>query len=178
LDSLNEAARKVAGGDRGAFRTIVEATQQRLIRMTARILGSVPDAEDAVQRAYVRAYRALAAGKFDARSSIETWLYRIATNTAIDALRQRGRRPKTRDAAVEPSWDGAQAAHAHLALRELDAWLEVLPEEQRTALLLKCVEGLSSAEIAVALGCSEGAVEQRLVRARAALRAQLEDEGA
>ena len=160
------------GGEGGAFRVIVEATSQRLVRMSARILGNVTEAEDAVQEAYVKAYRALSGGRFDERSSVETWLYRIAANTAIDALRNRARRPALDDRGLEPAWDGAEAAHAHLALRELDALLGDLPPEQRAALVLKTVEGLSSAEIAVALGCSEGAVEQRLVRARAALRAR------
>lgn len=176
MDSLKDAARRVMGGEGGAFREIVEATSHRLVRMSARILGNVSEAEDAVQEAYVKAYRALSDGRFDERSSVETWLYRIAANAAVDALRGRARRPIADDRAVEPAWDGAGAAHAHLALRELDAWLGTLPAEQRAALVLKTVEGLSSAEIAATLGCSEGAVEQRLVRARAALRAKASQE--
>jgi RNA polymerase sigma-70 factor (ECF subfamily) len=90
-------------------------------------------------------------------------------NAALDA-----RRKRKRDAS-EPLDDAAigergSTAEEVVALRELAAWLDELPDDQRTALLLKSVEGMSSAEVAEVLGCSEGAVEQRLVRARATLR--------
>jgi len=136
------------------------------------MMGNLADAEDVVQEAYVKAYRALQAGEFDRRSRVETWLYRIVVNTALDARRKRPRREVPDDNLVEPRWDGAASAEARLALTELSEWLGVLPEEQRTALLLKGVEELSTPEIAEILGCSEGAVEQRLVRARAALRSR------
>ena len=71
---------------------------------------------------------------------------------------------------LEGSFDGRVETEARLALRELDRWLGELPAEQRTVLVLRFVEGLTSAEVAEILGCSEGAVEQRLVRARASLR--------
>jgi len=74
------------------------------------------------------------------------------------------------DTLADISWDGRPLAEARIALTELADWLEALPSEQHAAIVLKCVEGLSSAEVATTLGCSEGAVEQRLVRARAALR--------
>jgi RNA polymerase sigma-70 factor (ECF subfamily) len=70
----------------------------------------------------------------------------------------------------EPEWDGAAAAEARIALAELGTLLEGLPEDQRTVIVLKSVEGLSAAEIAELLDTTEGAVEQRLVRARAALK--------
>jgi RNA polymerase sigma-70 factor (ECF subfamily) len=71
---------------------------------------------------------------------------------------------------IDPSWDGAAFAEARLALSELDDWLGDLPPEQRAALVLQSLEGLNNTEIAQLMGVSEGAVEQRLVRARAALR--------
>lgn len=158
-------------GDDSAFEEIVEATNVRLVRLAARVMGSVEEGEDVVQEAYLRAYRSLVDGSFDGRASVETWLRRIVTNAAIDALRSRRRR-ETRDTALgsSGSWDGASLAEARVALAELDAWLGDLPVEQRIALTLKAVEGMSSGEIAASMGSTEGAVEQLLVRARATLR--------
>ena len=143
-----------------------------LVRYAARFSGSVADAEDIVQEAYVKAYQALIAGRFDGRSSLKTWLYRIATRTAIDHGRSRKRSDPLMDARAEGAFDGVASADAHVALRELSDWLGSLPSEQRSTLILQAMEGLSNREISEVLECSEGAVEQRLVRARAALRAK------
>jgi RNA polymerase sigma-70 factor (ECF subfamily) len=137
-------------------------------------MGNQADAEDVVQEAYVKAYRALSAGDFDRRSSTSTWLYRIVVNGAIDAKRSRKRRGEASDEQVEMGWDGAAYAEARMALSELDQWLEALPTDQRAALVLQTMEGLNNTEIAQVLGVSEGAVEQRLVRARATLRQKRE----
>jgi RNA polymerase sigma-70 factor (ECF subfamily) len=169
LDKLGEAATLVRSGDAAAFQRIVDATSSRLVRLGARILGNVADAEDVVQEGYVKAYKALVGGEFDGKASVATWLYRIVANQAIDALRRRQRQPKPTDSVDEGQSD-AGSAEEHFALRELSEWMSELPAEQRAALVLKAVEGLTSAEIAAIMQCSEGAVEQRLVRARAALR--------
>jgi RNA polymerase sigma-70 factor (ECF subfamily) len=169
LDNLGEAVERVRTGDTAAFQRIVDATSPQLIRLGARMLGSVADAEDVVQEAYVKAYRALTTGEFDGRANVATWLYRIVTNQAIDAMRGRGRRPKPTDTADE-SISELASAEEKLALTELEDWLSELPPDQRAALVLKAVEGMTSPEIAEIMQCSEGAVEQRLVRARAALR--------
>lgn len=173
MDNLTEAVERVQAGDAAAFQRIVDATSTRLVRLAARMLGSVSDAEDVVQEAYVKAYRALAFGEFDRRANVATWLYRIVTNQAIDAMRGRARRPKPTDTADETSSDLA-SAEQKMALAELADWMGELPPEQRAALLLKAVEGMTSQEIAEVLQCSEGAVEQRLVRGRAALRKRSE----
>jgi len=173
LDNLTEAVTRVRSGDAPAFQRIVDATSTRLVRLAARMLGSVVDAEDVVQEAYVKAYRALMTGEFDGRANVTTWLYRIVTNQAIDAMRSRARRPRPTDTADESISDLA-SAEQQLALTELSDWMEELPADQRAALVLKAVEGLTSPEIAEVLQCSEGAVEQRLVRARAALRKRSE----
>lgn len=168
MGTLEEAATQVQHGDTAAFQRIVASTGDLLVRLCARILGDIEDAEDAVQETYLKAYRALIQGQFDHRSSVKTWLYRIATNTALDLLRSRKAR-----APLDSSLGTSQPLaliEQRLALRELHEWLGGLPEEQRVTLLLSVVEGLPSAEIGEILGCSEGAVEQRLVRARAALR--------
>ena len=170
MDTLEKAVDRVLSGDRSAFQQIVDATSQRLVRLGARIMGNQADAEDVVQEAYVKAYRALTSGEFDRRSSTNTWLYRIVVNGAIDAKRSRKRRAESSDEQVDPGWDGAGFAESRLALSELDDWLRTLPADQRAALVLQSMEGLNNTEIAKIMGVSEGAVEQRLVRARATLR--------
>ena len=173
MDNLDEAAQRVRSGDAAAFGQIVDATSGRLVRLAARMLGNVVDAEDVVQEAYVKAYRALTTGEFDGRANVSTWLYRIVTNQAIDAMRGRARRPKPTDTADESTSDLA-SAEQKMALAELSDFMSELPPDQRAALVLKAVEGMTSPEIAEVLQCSEGAVEQRLVRARAALRKRSE----
>jgi len=174
LANLDNAVERVLQGDSSAFQEIVNATSARLVRLSARMMGSLADAEDVVQEAYVKAYRSLVDGHFDRRANVETWLYRIVSNASIDALRSRKRRPQASDTMDDtmgaPAWDGAGNADARLALKELADWLGDLPPEQRAALTLTAVEGLSAGETAEILGISEGAVEQRLVRARATLR--------
>lgn len=179
--SLEDAAARAARGDRAAFGVLVAQTTPRLFRLAARILGDPGDAEDALQEAYMRAFDALNDGRFDGRAGVETWLYRVAANAALDALRARKRRRVRFDVdepnAQEPADAGDAAARlaARSALRELDAWLAELPPDQRTAIVLKEVEGLSTGEIAEIMKCSPGAVEQRLVRARATLRRRSEE---
>jgi RNA polymerase sigma-70 factor (ECF subfamily) len=174
--TLEQAFQRASRGDRGAFGAVVSQTSGRLFRLAARITGDPGEAEDALQDAYLRAFDALAAGRFDGRSEAYTWLYRIVANASLDALRARRRRrtrlgdePTDAEAAA-PAVDDAGRLAARAALRELDAWLAELPDDQRAALVLKEIEGLSSNEVAEIMKCSVGAVEQRLVRARATLR--------
>jgi RNA polymerase sigma-70 factor (ECF subfamily) len=178
------AIEAVAAGDAAAFAAVIAATGPRLFRLAARMLGSLEEAEDALQDAYIRAYDALRAGRFDGRASLDTWLYRIVANTALDALRARRRRARwglftlgagAPGALVEPAEPPEQVSSAERiaardALRELSAWIDELPPDQRTALVLKEIEGLPTGEVASIMGSSVGAVEQRLVRARATLR--------
>lgn len=171
---LRFLAARVSKGDDAAFRVIVDQTRAPLYRLAARLSGDLGEAEDALQEAYVDAYRALREGRWDGRSKVETWLYRIVTNASIDALRRR--REGAGREAREPRFDGLVAAEARVALRELDAMLAGVAPQDRAALVLVAVEGLSAKAAGEALGCSEGAVEQRLVRARAALRTKQEHE--
>jgi RNA polymerase sigma-70 factor, ECF subfamily len=151
-----------------------------MLRLSARILGDVGDAEDAVQEAFARVSHAMESGEIKEPEHAATYLYRAVTNAALDALRRRKRRavwsllfgddePETESHDVPPD--------VVVALGELGSFLAALPDEQRVALVLKEVEGWTSAEIAVARGCTEGAVEQRLVRARATLRERMEGKG-
>jgi RNA polymerase sigma-70 factor (ECF subfamily) len=178
LSSLEDVIDRILSGDASAFQALVDATSARLVRLSARMLGNVADAEDVVQEAYVKAYQSLLAGGFDRRAKVETWLYRIVVNATIDAKRKlRMKNVELTDdvAALGGGWDGAESAEARLALKELASWLGELPEEQQAVMVLKVVEGMSSAEIAEVLECSEGAVEQRLVRARNSLRGKRDE---
>lgn len=170
MEDVDEAVARVLAGDASAFQAIVESTSPTLVRLSARLMGNLADGEDVMQEAYVKAYRGLLEGRFDGRAQFVTWLRRIVVNSAIDALRARARAPRPTGELSDVGIDDAASAETSLALREISDWLGALPAEQRAALVLKSIEGHTSAEIAELMGCSEGAVEQRLVRARAALR--------
>jgi len=167
---LQLQAARVAQGDRAAFRTIVQHTQVPLLRLASRLLGDSAEAEDVLQEAYVKAFRALAADRFSGDAKLETWLYRVVTNAALDHMRRRRPKEKSVSELPEPQVDGAGSAEARMALRELDHWLKDLTPDQRAVVVLKAIEGMTTPEAAQVLACSEGAVEQRLVRARATLR--------
>jgi RNA polymerase sigma-70 factor (ECF subfamily) len=162
------------------FRELVAESSTGMLRVAARILGHVGDAEDAVQDAFSRVWEVVESGALVEPEHARTYLYRAVTNSALDALRRRKHRGFwTRllgDDTPEPP-DAGASPDVLAALGELGALLEALPDEQRVALVLKDVEGWTSAEIAQARGCSEGAVEQRLLRARGTLREKLERGG-
>lgn len=153
-----------------SFGRIVVDTAPSLFRLAARLTGSEHEAEDVLQESYIRAWQALNDGRFDGRSSLETWLYRIVTNCALDSRRANQRRGRFRERLEREPSEQAGRADMGTELRELSEWLGELPPDQRAAIVLKDLEGLKSTEVAEVLGCSEGAVEQRLVRARATLR--------
>jgi RNA polymerase sigma-70 factor (ECF subfamily) len=169
---LRLIATRVANGDTSAFRHIVEHTRGPLFRLAARLMADEAEAEDMLQIAYVKAYRALRDGRFDGRSKLLTWLYSIVYRSCLDAKRKRRELPTGH--LHEPQTDGNAIADARLALRELDVWLGELPDEQRAVIIMKLVEGMTAPEIARIMDCSEGAVQQRLRRARAALRKKLD----
>jgi RNA polymerase sigma-70 factor (ECF subfamily) len=170
--ALRAACERVKCGDRAAFGVIVRYTSPRLLRLAARILGDLHDAEDVLQESYLRAFDALLLGQFEERAELATWLYRIVANAAMDALRARRRRPALAFTAASLSTGDSTRMEACAALKQLDQWLRGLPHNQRTALILKEMEGLTTAEIAATLSISPGAAEQLLVRARSALRKQ------
>jgi RNA polymerase sigma-70 factor (ECF subfamily) len=170
LRPLEDEARRVRNGEVAAFEDIVRATSAQLVRVAVRIVGDMAEAQDVVQDSYVSAFRSLSDGLFEGRASVPTWLRSIVVNRAIDAVRSRKRRPRLDDSQVEVSWQGAASMESRTALLEMEQWMDALTPDQRAALVLSAMEGMSNAEIAQAMGCTEGAVEQRLVRARVALR--------
>jgi RNA polymerase sigma factor (sigma-70 family) len=158
----------VRAGSDPAFEAIVERYRRALMRYVSRLLP--PErAEDVVQQSFVKAYEAM--HRNSAELSLKPWLYRIAHNGALNALRDRG----AAHAELSDTIDGVerpdQAFERTLGLRELVVAVQALPERQRSAILLREMEGRSYEEIATALGVSDGAVRQLLNRARNSLRA-------
>lgn len=147
--------------------------------MCRRLLGNEADADDATQEALIAIARGLA--RFDGRSSVGTWVYRIATNAAIDELRRRQRRPHVvgdpnqwTSGPSEPADRGSSAHVDTLAERDrLVPALAALSEEFRVAVVLRDVADLDYAEIAEVLGIPPGTVRSRIARGRAQLAALL-----
>ena len=196
---LHEAARIEAarGGDEQVFSDLVEAHRAELIAHCYRMLGSYHDAEDAVQDALLRAWRALPA--FEGRSSVRSWLHAIVTNTAIDIARRSARRQLVHTPAVkpgagpgalidEPTWlepfpdqmagDIEPSPEARYEVREslelaFVVALQHLTPMQRAVLILREVAGFSALEMAGQLGTSVASVNSALQRARAAVQGRL-----
>lgn len=141
-----------------------------LFRLAVRLTGSAPDAEDIVHDVFVKALAHFKAGSFRGDSSLLTWLYRATTNLSLDRLRSLKRRQH--EVAPEPPTAGSP--EAGVLLKELSEALAELPDDQRAAMVLKELQGLSTRETALVLERSEGATEQLLVRARATLRRRFE----
>lgn len=178
-----ELLERSRGGDLEAFNAIVVAYQDRVYNLCLRMLGSPQAAEDAAQEAFISAYRSV--GRMRG-SNLRSWLLRIAANASIDELRRRRRQPQVSLDAPAPSAAGEDAERAmqvpdpaagpeHLALRgevreALQAELLRLPPDQRLAVVLCDVEGLSYEEIAVTMRSSVGTVKSRISRGRARMR--------
>lgn len=159
-------------GDVAAFEAIVRHYDGRLRALAHRLLGDAAAMDDAMQEAYVKAFRALPG--FSGRASLSTWLYRITYNACIDELRHAEKAPL----AEIPGWETASADDTEEeALRHVSvqAALASLPVEHRAVVLLVDGEGLSYREAAEVLGCRSGTVASRLSRARDSLRAALSD---
>ena len=144
-----------------------------------RMLGSAVDADDAAQETMVRAWQAL--HRFEGRSSIRSWLYRIATNVCVDVYKRRCRRPELLDlpsdgtpapAADEVAADPAEVLVRRESVRHALAVTLGLPTRQRTVLILRDVHRLSAAEVAEVTGMSITAVNSSLQRARSTLRSR------
>jgi RNA polymerase sigma-70 factor (ECF subfamily) len=187
---MNESANFIPvealkAGDREAFAKLVEMTSTQVYRMMVRILGDQQDAEDVLQETYIKAFRSLP--DFEGRSSVTTWLYRIAVNEALMLVRKR--KPQAISIDDNASFD-AEAESDALEItdfcclpegellssesrRFLDQTVQNLPENLRVVFVMRDQEGLSIQETAQALDLSESNVKTRLLRARLQLRQEL-----
>jgi RNA polymerase sigma-70 factor (ECF subfamily) len=161
-------------GDRRALDTLLRTHYDRIYAVCRRITGSDADAADAAQEVLIKIVRSLPG--FDGRSAFSTWAYRIATNTSLDELRRRRRRPAVVDRVdddgrdielVDP--DAGPRVEAVADRMAIDAALAQVPETFRVPLVLRDVGDLDYAEIADALDVPVGTVKSRIARGRAAL---------
>ena len=175
---------RVQSGDKAAFDLLVLKYQNKVINLISRYIRDSGEVYDVAQEAFIKAYRALP--NFRGDSAFYTWLYRIAINTAKNHLVALGRRPPQSDIDVEDAEQFESAGD----LREHDTpegmllkdevervvaeTIEQLPEDLRTAITLRELEGLSYEEIAEAMGCPVGTVRSRIFRAREAIQKRLE----
>jgi RNA polymerase sigma-70 factor (ECF subfamily) len=177
LDS--ELVARVQAGDKAAFDLLVHKYQHRIVQVVNRFLKDPSESQDVAQEAFIKAYRALP--EFRGESAFFTWLYRIAINTAKNYLALRGRRPADDDIALEDAEQmesaerlrDAETPEGVLLSEELaetvNQAIQELPEEWRTAITLRELEGMSYEEIAEVMQCPVGTVRSRIFRAREAI---------
>lgn len=175
---------RVQKGDKAAFELLVAKYHRKIIRLVSRLVRDSAEVEDVTQEAFIKAYRALP--QFRGESAFYTWLYRIAVNTAKNHLATQGRRaPTSTEANAEEAETFAEADQlrdintpesmlmSKQIAQTVNSAMEALPDELRTAITLREIEGLSYEEIAEAMGCPIGTVRSRIFRAREAIASRL-----
>jgi RNA polymerase sigma-70 factor (ECF subfamily) len=178
--------RRVQRGDKGAFDALVLKYQHKLVKLVMRYVRNPAEAEDIAQEAFIKAYRALP--QFRGDSAFYTWLYRIAINTAKNAVVSRDRSPVDYDldrSNTDESYDmqgrmkDSETPEGLVLTDEIrstvNAAIDALPEDLRTAIVLRELEGLSYEEIAAAMACPVGTVRSRIFRAREAIDRRLRE---
>ncbi|HEU4601495.1 MAG TPA: RNA polymerase sigma factor RpoE, partial [Steroidobacteraceae bacterium] len=178
-DTDQQLVQRVQAGDKAAFNLLVMKYQHRVLKLVSRFVSDAAEAEDVAQEAFLKAYRALAS--FRGESAFYTWLYRIAINTAKNALVANRRRPVDFDLDLQDPEQYERQARLKdedtpegvLLTDEIrnvvERAMEQLPEDLRTAIVLRELEGLSYEEIAEAMDCPVGTVRSRIFRAREAI---------
>jgi len=178
--------RRVQRGDKGAFDVLVLKYQHKVVKLVMRYVRNPAEAEDVAQEAFIKAYRALP--QFRGDSAFYTWLYRIAINTAKNAVVSRDRSPVDYDLDLQNP-DESYDMHGRLKDSEtpeglvltdeirgtVNAAIDALPEDLRTAIVLRELEGLSYEEIAATMECPVGTVRSRIFRAREAIDRRLRE---
>jgi len=173
-----ELARRCREGDTAAYAELMRRHRRMVFGIVYAILGCPEEAEDVAQEAFVRAYRAI--GRYDPRFAFATWIRRIAVNRAISRLKGRERtreveREAGRRSVARREAEPEEQATASDLRERVRASIETLPTNQRVAITLFGLEGMTLAETAEAIGCSVGAVKSHLHRARGKLADQLSD---
>jgi RNA polymerase sigma-70 factor (ECF subfamily) len=171
-------------GDKQAFELLVEKYQRKLARLLSRFIRDPAEVEDVTQEAFIKAYRALPAFRGD--SAFYTWLYRIGINTAKNYLMAMGRRAPTSTEVEAEEAEGFEEGEqlrdintpeslllSNEIARTVNSTIEQLPEELRTAIQMREIEGMSYEDIAKAMDCPIGTVRSRIFRAREAIAEQL-----
>jgi RNA polymerase sigma-70 factor (ECF subfamily) len=180
----NELLTRLKAGDQSAYATLVEENAGAIYRLALRLMGNEADAEDVLQETFLSAFKSI--DRFEGRSSLSTWLYRIASNAALMRLRRSEPEQVSVDEPIERD-DGEMMPRQFFdfcclpeddllreeAREQMKQAIEDLPPTLRSVFVLRDIEGLSTAETAEALDLSESAVKSRLMRARLKLREQL-----
>jgi RNA polymerase sigma-70 factor, ECF subfamily len=177
------AVERAQSGDSDAFRLLVEQHSRAIFRLAFRMTGNEQDAEDVVQETFLRAYRQLS--RYEARSSFSTWLYRIASNYALDLLRMRKRHEDRRERGSSEHHDILQTVpetspgpdrvlYGSQVKDKVNAALDELSAQERAAFVLRHFEGLSIEEIGQSLGTGTNATKHSIFRAVQKLRKSLE----
>jgi RNA polymerase sigma-70 factor (ECF subfamily) len=169
-------AAAAAAGDRRTLEVLLDRHADRIHAVCRRVLANPEDALDAAQEAMIAIARGI--GRFDGRSAFTTWMYRVATNAALDEGRRRSRRPLPVDEVPERAPVAEAPLESRVGARiDVDAALAGLPEEFRVAVVLRDLCDLDYAEIADALDVPPGTVRSRIARGRAALAEALGNHG-
>ncbi len=178
-DTDQALVERVQKGDKRAFDLLVRKYQHKVVGVISRYISDWSECQDVAQETFIRAYRAIASFRGD--SQFYTWVFKIATNTAKNHLVSRGRRPPTDDVAIDDAvqLDGGSQLKDHatpeheLLRQEIEqtvfATVEQLPEDLKTAITLREVDGLSYEQIAETMNCPIGTVRSRIFRARDAI---------
>lgn len=162
--------RRARQGDLEAFEGLYRAHAPRIHGLCARMAGDARRAEDLTQETFLRAWRGLP--RFEGRAAFGTWLHRLAVNVVLDDRRAQKRAPLTEAIEHDPALHGRVDGRPEAAL-SLDRAIRTLPEGARHVFVLHDVEGYPHAEIALAMGVTEGTTRSQLHRARALLREAL-----
>ena len=174
---ITKLVRLTLGGDSTAFEQIILRYETRVMTMAARLLGARDDARDVAQEVFLRAFKYL--HRLDLQRSMEPWLMRITVNVCRDTARRRQRQrttfveiegPETIDQSPDP-YDGLAQRQERLILQRA---LDSLPEKERLAIVLRDVEGLSTAEVASILQSTETTVRSQVSRGRLRLKASID----
>ncbi|MCP8899198.1 RNA polymerase sigma factor RpoE [Gilvimarinus xylanilyticus] len=178
-DTDQQLVERVQKGDKRAFDLLVIKYQHKIYSIIGRYVRDQAEVQDVAQEAFIKAYRALA--KFRGDSAFYTWLYRIAINTAKNHLVSRSRRPPSSDVEVDEAefYSGSDllkdadtpesALMCEEIQRAVDKSISELPEDLRSAVTLREMEGLSYEDIAAIMDCPVGTVRSRIFRAREAI---------
>jgi RNA polymerase sigma-70 factor (ECF subfamily) len=166
---------QVRSGDDGSFALLLDRYRTPIVHFLFRMVGNQAVAEELAQEVFLRVYRSRAS--YEASAKFSTWLYRIATHVALNALRD-GRKERQRTAVENlPLPDGAPSPEQRLVAaaraREIRAAVEALPQKQRAAVVMHKYLGLGYAQISEVLHCSESATKSLLFRAYETLRGRL-----
>ena len=175
----NKLIERASGGDPAAFNRLMEMHEKRMYAVALRMCGNREDAQDCLQEAMLRVYRAI--GSFKGQSSFGTWVYRITMNTCLDELRRKKNKQSTSldnmlDQGWSPTDDSASPEKKVMQIemrKSISKSIQELPEDMRSAVIMRDIHGYSYDEIADMLNVNVGTIKSRISRGREKLREKL-----